>query len=128
MPSCEPTGPVRSSEAFRARHYTENEEVVKVVIFGHVRGFERGLGRGSESDCAQPGTSILKKTVADFHHLYKNHRNAHQHQPERERLPHEELEKVNARKTKLSGQNEDGERENMFHPDIFQEVAHSWQE
>jgi hypothetical protein len=73
-------------------------------------------------------TSISKKTVADFHHLYKNHGNTRQHQPERERFPDEELEKIGARKTQLSGQNDDAQREKMFHPDILQEVAHSWQE
>ena len=53
----------------------------------------------------------LKKPIADFHHFDKNHGNAHQHQPKRERLPDEELEKVSARKTQLSGQNDNAQRE-----------------
>ena len=57
----------------------------------------------------------LKQPVADFHHLHKNHGNAHHHQPERERLPDEELEKESARKTQLSSENDDAQREEMFH-------------
>jgi len=70
----------------------------------------------------------LKQTVADFHHLHKNHGNTRERQPKRERFPNEELEKVSTRKTQLSGQNDDAQREEMFHPGVLQGVAHSWQE
>jgi len=36
-----------------------------------------------------------------------------------ERLPNEELEKESARKTQLSSQNDDAQREEMFHPGVL---------
>ena len=74
----------------------------------------------------EPSTS--EKTVADFHHLYKNHGYAREHQPQRELFPDEKLEKEGAGKSQLSGENDDACGEPVFHPDILQEVAHSWQE
>ena len=71
---------------------------------------------------------MLKQTVADFHHLHKDHGNIRERQPQRERFPNEDLVKVSTRKTQLSGQNDNAQRKEMFHPGFFQGVAHSWQE
>jgi hypothetical protein len=43
-------------------------------------------------------------------------------------FPIEKLEKERAGKSQLSGKNDNACGEPVFHPDILQEVAHSWQE
>jgi hypothetical protein len=43
-------GPVRSSEAFRASHYTENEEAVKTVVWVSVIGLKHQTDWMVDSD------------------------------------------------------------------------------